>query len=236
MSAEQGGKKAKRRLRTAQEYDRAFLEDVDRHDPGKEAWRAMRIQSEFVNAFDLLGGLGPAVAVFGSARTARGSEVYAQAERVGAMLAAEGRAVVTGGGPGSMEAANKGCLEAGGVSVGLSIQLPFEEGFNPHVKLGVPFHYFFARKVNFVKYTQGAIVLTGGLGTLDELFEVLTLRQTGKVADYPVALVGTQFWEPMREWLRSSLLQAGTISAADVDGLRITDDLDEAVAISTGRA
>ncbi len=214
-------------------FDRALL-DSHRSDPGEEAWRAMRIQGEFVNAFDVLGNLGPAVAVFGSARLGEGRPEYDAGRQVGAQLAKRGIAVVTGGGPGIMEAANRGAREAGGVSVGLGIQLPFEDGFNHYIDLSVPFHYFFARKVNFVKYTQGAVVLAGGIGTLDELFEVLTLIQTGKVSDYPVALVGVAFWAPLIDWIRGTLLAAGTVNEADVLRPLVTDDPAEAVAHATG--
>jgi len=214
-------------------FDRALL-DSHRASPGDEAWRAMRIQGEFVNAFDILGGLGPAVAVFGSARLGEDTPAYSQAMAVGEALARDGFAVVTGGGPGIMEAANRGARDAGGISVGLGIQLAFENGFNEHVGLSVPFHYFFARKVNFVKYTQGAVVLAGGIGTLDELFEVLTLVQTGKVSDYPVALVGTAFWSPLIDWIRDTLLAHGTVSQEDVVRPLVTDDPREAVAHATG--
>jgi uncharacterized protein (TIGR00730 family) len=214
-------------------FDRALL-DSHRSDPGEEAWRAMRIQGEFVNAFDVLGNLGPAVAVFGSARLGEGRPEYETGRVVGGELARRGIAVVTGGGPGIMEAANRGAREAGGVSVGLGIQLPFEDGFNHYIDLSVPFHYFFARKVNFVKYTQGAVILAGGIGTLDELFEVLTLIQTRKVSDYPVALVGVEFWGPLIDWIRGTLLAAGTVSEADVLRPFVTDDPVAAVAHAVG--
>lgn len=219
----------------AVEFDRALLDSSHAPDPGEEAWRAMRIQGEFVNGFDILGKLGPAIAVFGSARLQEGSVAYEQGRAVGHSLAESGFAVVTGGGPGVMEAANRGAVEAGGTSVGLGISLPFEDGFNKYVKLSVPFHYFFARKVNFVKYTQGAVVCAGGIGTLDELFEVLTLIQTGKVGQYPVALVGVAFWTPLIDWLRGTLAAQGTISEADVMRPFVTDDPAEAVAHAIGR-
>lgn len=219
----------------AVEFDRALLDSSHAADPGEEAWRAMRIQGEFVNGFDILGKLGPAIAVFGSARLKEGTEAYELGFAVGRAVAESGFAVVTGGGPGVMEAANRGAVEGDGVSVGLGISLPFEDGFNKYVKLAVPFHYFFARKVNFVKYTQGAVVCAGGIGTLDELFEVMTLIQTGKVGDYPVALVGVKFWTPLIDWLRDTLKEEGTISEADVLRPLVTDDPAEAVAHATGR-
>ena len=218
----------------AARFDRALL-DSKRADPGEEAWRAMRIQGEFVNGFDILGQLGPAIAVFGSARLDEDTQAYEQGVAVGRDVVRAGFAVVTGGGPGVMEAANRGAKEAGGISVGLGISLPFEDGFNRFVGLSVPFHYFFARKVNFVKYTQGAVVLPGGIGTLDELFEVLTLIQTRKICDYPVALVGVEFWTPLIDWLRGTLLSAGTISEADVVRPLVTDDPALAVAHATAQ-
>jgi uncharacterized protein (TIGR00730 family) len=191
----------------------------------------LRIQSEFVEGFGALAELGPAVSVFGSARTKPEDPNYAQGVAVGTALAQAGYAVITGGGPGTMEAANKGALEAGGVSVGLGIELPFEQGLNRYVDLGVNFRYFFARKTMFVKYAQGFIVLPGGFGTLDELFEAVTLVQTRKVTSFPLVLVGTAYWGGLLQWLRQSAQMAGTISAADVDLLHVTDDVDEAVRI-----
>lgn len=218
------------------EYDRALLRPARTPDHGHEAWRLARIQGEFVNGVDLLGTLGPAVAVFGSARLGEGHPAYEPTREVGRLLAESGFAVVTGGGPGLMEAANRGAREGDGVSVGLGIALPFEKGFNDYVEVSVPFHYFFARKVNFVRFTDGAVVCPGGLGTLDELFEILTLLQTGKAEDYPVALLGTAFWEPLLAWLRSTLLTEGTISPEDLDRALVTDDPREAVEHATGAA
>jgi uncharacterized protein (TIGR00730 family) len=152
-------------------------------------------------------------------------------EEVGRKLTAAGFAVITGGGPGAMEAVNKGASEAGGISVGLGIELPFESGLNQWVDIGINFRYFFARKTMFVKYSQGFIVLPGGLGTLDELFEALTLRQTQKVTGFPLVLLGTDYWQGMIDWLRDRALTHGTISQSDIDMLRLTDDVDEAVAL-----
>ena len=195
-----------------------------------DPWRVLRIQSEFVEGFGMLAELGPAISVFGSARTPREHSEYAFAERLGRALAGAGYAVITGGGPGVMEAANKGCCEAGGKAVGLGIELPFEQGMNDWVDIGIVFRYFFARKTMFVKYSQGFVVLPGGFGTLDELFEALTLVQTRKVTAFPVVLVGTDYWGGLLEWLRSTVQPAGKISLPDLSLVQLTDDVDEAVA------
>jgi len=194
-----------------------------------DPWRVLRIQSEFVEGFGTLAELGPAVAVFGSARTGRDLPEYALAERLGSSLARAGYAVITGGGPGVMEAANKGCCLADGISVGLGIELPFEQRMNEWVDVGIVFRYFFARKTMFVKYSQGFVVLPGGFGTLDELFEALTLVQTRKVTAFPVVLVGTEYWGGLIDWLRTHALGGGKISASDLKLLQVTDDIDEAV-------
>lgn len=196
-----------------------------------DPWRSLRILSEFVEGFDALATVGPAVSVFGSARTAPDSPYYAQARELGRLLARDGFAVITGGGPGIMEAANRGCQEAGGLSVGCNIELPNEQGLNPYVDLGVAFRYFFARKVMFVKYADAFVIFPGGYGTLDELFEALTLIQTRKVQDFPVILMGTDYWRGMVDWIRSSLVPAAAIDPADVDLLRLTDDPAEACRI-----
>ena len=196
-----------------------------------DPWRVLRIQSEFVEGFGLLAELGPAVSVFGSARTPRDSAGYALAERVGAALAEAGYAVITGGGPGVMEAANKGASQAGGTSVGLGIELPFEQGLNPWVDVGVNFRYFFARKTMFVKYARGFIVLPGGFGTLDELFEALTLVQTQKVTAFPLVLMGCSYWSGLVDWLTQTVVADGKASPQDMHLLHVTDDVDEAVAM-----
>lgn len=196
-----------------------------------DPWRVMRIQSEFIEGFGALADLGRAVSVFGSARTTKDEPEYELGVRVGRALAAAGYAAITGGGPGVMEAVNKGACEGGGVSVGLGIELPFESGLNEYVDLGVNFRYFFARKTMFLKYAQGFIVLPGGLGTLDELFEALTLVQTGKVTNFPIVLVGKEYWSGIVDWLAQVALPARTISAGDLDLLSLTDDVDEAVAM-----
>jgi uncharacterized protein (TIGR00730 family) len=196
-----------------------------------DPWRVLRIQAEFVEGFGALAELGPAIAVFGSARTPAEHPSYAIAERIAAKLVAAGFAVITGGGPGAMEAANKGASESGGVSVGLGIELPFESGMNDWADVGINFRYFFARKTMFVKYSQGYIVLPGGLGTLDELFEALTLVQTGKITRFPVALIGVDYWSGLIGWLRETVLADGKISEKDFDMFVVTDDIDEAVAM-----
>jgi uncharacterized protein (TIGR00730 family) len=201
-----------------------------------DTWRALRILSEFVEGFEALAGLGAAVAVFGSARTLEGHPTYDLARQIGAELARAGFAVITGGGPGAMEAANRGAHEAGGLSIGCNIELPHEQHLNPYVDLSVEFHYFFARKVMFVKYADAFVILPGGFGTLDELFESLTLIQTGKIRNFPVVLIGHAYWDGLIEWMRDVQLPAGSIDRADLDLLRVTDDPGEAVAIITAYA
>jgi uncharacterized protein (TIGR00730 family) len=196
-----------------------------------DPWRVMRIQSEFVEGFGALAELGPAISVFGSARTTPEDPMYALAEELGCALAHAGFAVVTGGGPGIMEAANKGALENGGISVGLGIELPFEAGMNEFVDVGVNFRYFFARKTMFVKYAQGFVVLPGGFGTFDELFEALTLVQTQKVTSFPIILMGSDYWTGLVEWLRGTVLGQGAISEPDLDMFHVTDDVADVVRI-----
>jgi uncharacterized protein (TIGR00730 family) len=196
-----------------------------------DPWRVLRMQAEFVEGFGALAELGPAIAVFGSARLGGDHPSYAIAEKVGRRLAEEGFAVITGGGPGVMEAANKGASEAGGVSVGLGIELPWETGLNDWVDIGINFRYFFARKTMFVKYSQGFVVLPGGFGTLDELFEALTLAQTGKITSFPIVLMGTAYWSGLVDWLRETALVESTVNQDDLDRVVVTDDIEEAVAL-----
>jgi uncharacterized protein (TIGR00730 family) len=196
-----------------------------------DPWRVLRIQSEFVDGFGTLAELGPAAAIFGSARTPAGHPFYADARALAGQLARAGLAVITGGGPGIMEAANRGAAEAGGVSVGLGIELPLESGLNPYVTLGINFRYFFARKTMFVKYAQGFVVMPGGFGTLDELFEALTLVQTRKVTSFPVVLYGRAYWKGLIDWVRDTAMAGGYVSAADLDLVQLTDDIDEAAAL-----
>jgi uncharacterized protein (TIGR00730 family) len=195
-----------------------------------DPWRVMRITSEFVEGFGALAEVGPAVSVFGSARTKPGTPDYEAGRAVGRGLAEAGYAVITGGGPGIMEAANRGACEGGGLSVGLGIELPFEQGMNDWVDLGVNFRYFFARKTCFVKYSQGFVVLPGGFGTFDELFESLTLVQTHKVTGFPLVLVGRSYWQGLVDWLSGEVLGRGAIDAVDLDLLEIVDTPEEAVA------
>lgn len=197
----------------------------------EDPWRVMRIQSEFVNGFGALAEVGPAFSIFGSARTPSDHPEYKSAYELGKKLSERKYAVITGGGPGIMEAANKGCTEGPGLSVGLGIELPFEQRMNDYVELAIDFRYFFARKTMFIKYSQGFVVFPGGYGTLDELFEALTLVQTKKVTSFPVVLVGVEYWTPLVDWLRNTMLRDGKISQEDVDSLHITDDLDEIVRI-----
>jgi uncharacterized protein (TIGR00730 family) len=196
-----------------------------------DTWRALRILSEFVDGFDALAELGPAITVFGSARVAEGDPAYTMAREIGRLLALEGYAVITGGGPGVMEAANRGCQEGGGLSVGCNIELPHEQSINAYVDLGVEFRYFFARKTMFVKYADGFVILPGGYGTMDELFEALTLIQTGKIRHFPVILVGSAFFSGFLEWIKVKLLGEGMISANDLDLVQVTDDPKEVVEI-----
>jgi len=198
-----------------------------------DPWRVLRIQSEFVEGFGTLADIGPAISVFGSARIPRKDPLYAAAVQIGRGLAEAGFATITGGGPGIMEAANKGALQAGGVSVGLGIELPFEQGMNKYVSLGINFRYFFARKVMFLKYAQGFIVMPGGFGTFDEVFEALTLVQTRKVRSFPIVLFGTTFWAGMLDWLRAQMLELGYISDPDMEMFELVDDPAEAVRIVT---
>lgn len=191
-----------------------LLEDITR-----DSWRIFRIMSEFVEGFEEMANVGPAVSIFGSARIPRGHPYYEFAEQVGRLLVRSGYAVLTGGGPGVMEAANRGASEEGGQSIGLSIELPFEERPNEYVKTVVSFRYFFVRKVTFVKYSSAFVILPGGFGTLDELFESLTLIQTQKIKPFPVVLVGDGYWDGLLGWFRDELLAHKMISQGDLDRL-----------------
>src|SRR5215469_4155714 len=206
---------------------------LDRRGPSDwvhtDPWRVMRIQAEFVEGFGLLAELGVAVSVFGSARTQRGSNEYELAEQIAAGLVHAGYAVITGGGPGIMEAANKGAAEAGGVSVGLGIELPMESGLNEYANVGVEFRYFFVRKTCFIKYSQAFVVLPGGYGTMDELFEALTLVATGKITRFPIVLVGSSYWAGLLSWMKETLLGAGNIGAGELALLKVADEPEEAV-------
>ncbi len=196
-----------------------------------DPWRVLRIQAEFVEGFGALAEVPRAVTVFGSARTTRDHPEYQLGLEIGAALAKAGYAAMTGGGPGSMEAVNRGCSEAGGLSIGLGIELPFEQGLNPWVDLGVNFRYFFARKTMFVKYAQAFICLPGGFGTLDELFEALTLVQTKKVTKFPVVLFGRSYWGGLYDWVHDTVYKEGKIGEKDIALLHVTDDVDDAIRV-----
>jgi uncharacterized protein (TIGR00730 family) len=210
--------------------ERSAIEELAHHaDP----WRVLRILSEFVEGFDALNDVGPAITVFGSARTKPDDPYYAYGRTLGASLAKRGFAVITGGGPGIMEAVNRGCHEAGGLSVGCNIELPREQELNAYVDLGVEFRYFFVRKNMFVKYARGFVIFPGGLGTLDELFESLTLAQTGKIEHFPIVLFGTSYWKGLLDWMRAVVLRHGAMSEEDFDLVTLTDDPEEAAEMAT---
>ncbi len=194
-----------------------------------DPWRVFRIMGEFVEGFDTLADLGPAVSIFGSARVSSDDPWYAAAERTAALFAASGFGVITGGGPGIMEAANKGAAEAGGRSIGCNIELPFEQGMNRYVRTAINFRYFFVRKTMFVKYAEGFIIFPGGFGTMDELFESLTLIQTRKVRHFPVVLMGADYWGGLLEWMRSVMAAGGKIGDQDLSLVTVTDSPEEAV-------
>lgn len=200
------------------------------YDPrAKDTWIVFKIMGEFVEGFETLRPVWPAVSLFGGARVAREHRYYADAQRLAAALAKAGFSIITGGGPGMMEAANLGAREVGGRSIGLNIKLPFDQKLNEHVETGIVFDYFFVRKVMFVKYSCGFVGLPGGFGTLDEIFEAITLKQTGKMPDTPVVLFGRSFWSGMLEWLADEPLRNGMISEADLALFRVTDSTDEVV-------
>lgn len=215
--------------------DQQLLESAGTEWRTLDPWRVLRIQAEFTEGFDTLANLGPAISLFGSSRTKPGDRMYEVATEIGHRLVEEGFAVITGGGPGVMEAANKGAWEADGTSVGLGIELPFEQGINNYVTVGINHRYFFVRKTMFLKYSQGFIVLPGGFGTFDELFESLTLIQTGKVTHFPVVLFGSSYWSGLFDWLRSQAVAGGYVNPGDLDLVKITDSIDEAVAAMTSR-
>jgi hypothetical protein len=196
-----------------------------------DTWRVFRIMGEFVEGFDELATLTRGVSIFGSARTRADNPEYRAAQETGALLAREGIAVITGGGPGIMEAANKGAFEAGGLSIGCNIELPFEQKPNPYLTRSVTFKYFFVRKMMFVKYSLGFIIFPGGFGTLDELFEALTLIQTKKIRNFPVVLFGTAYWERLFSWIKDFAFHQGKISETDLKLLHVTDSPSEVVQI-----
>ena len=194
----------------------------------EDAWQILRIQGEFTKGFDTFNELPPCVSVFGSARTRTGSKWYEEAKKFGIMMGSEGFGIITGGGPGIMQAANHGAKDVGSDSIGIGIELPFEAGMNKYVTEGVECRYFFTRKVMFLKYSQAFVVFPGGLGTLDELFEALTLAQTGHAPKFPIVLVGKEYWSGLIDWLKDHVLESGRMSVKDFDLFRIVDTAEEA--------
>jgi uncharacterized protein (TIGR00730 family) len=209
--------------------DLALLQRPAPGDAEHDPWRALRILAEFVEGFDALTGIPPAISVFGSARVGEEDPTYEAARALGRAAAGAGFAVITGGGSGIMEGANRGCSEAGGVSVGCNIELPFEQQLNPYVTLGIDFRYFFVRKTMFVKYAEAFVVFPGGFGTLDELFEALTLVQTGKILHFPVVLFGSAYWAGLVDWMRDHLLAERKILPLDLELFHLCDDVDDAM-------
>ena len=217
--------------RISSTHDQRMLRSpVDASWTNGDPWRVLRVQAEFVEGFSALAELGPAISIFGSARSKPGDPMYESTREIASRLVKSGFAVITGGGPGLMEAANRGAADANGTSVGLGIELPFETALNDWVNLGINFRYFFARKVMFLKYAQGFIVMPGGYGTFDELFEALTLVQTDKILDFPIVLFGKSYWQGLVDWLREQTLTEHFISPEDLDRFLVTDDIDQAVA------
>ena len=195
----------------------------------EESWRIFRIMAEFIEDIDALSRIQPAVTIFGSARVKAEDPFYNKAEMLARRLAQKGFSVITGGGPGIMEAANKGAAEAGGKSIGMNIRLPFEQKPNPYANISIEYKYFFVRKVMFVKYAVAYVIFPGGFGTLDELFEALTLIQTKRIKSFPVILIGQEYWGGMIDWLRNTMVREDKIVAEDLDFIKIVDDPDEAV-------
>ena len=212
--------------------DRALLERAPLPEfLDSDPWRVLRIQAEFVEGFDALAAVGPAVTIFGSARVRQPDPMYDAARKLAAAVARRGFAVITGGGPGIMEAANRGAREGGGLSVGCNIELPFEQSLNEYVDLGIEFHYFFVRKTMFVKYAEAFVIFPGGFGTLDELFESLTLIQTGKIVHFPVIMFGSAYWSGLRQWIEDRVLAERKVSPEDLELMVVTDDIEHAAEV-----
>lgn len=215
-----------------EKHDQSHLPAIGSEEiVSKETWRIFRIMSEFVDAFEVLKGVYPAVTFWGSARAKPGSEYYKMTHDTAKLLAKEGYSIITGGGPGLMEAANKGARAGKGKSVGLNILLPYEQSLNRYVDIGLEFHYFFTRKVMFVKYAAAYVIMPGGFGTMDEFFEALTLQQTHKADRFPVILMGKKYWGGMMKWLNNTVVKAGHLDKADMSLLTITDDPNEVVRV-----
>ena len=200
----------------------------------KDTWQILRIQAEFTKGFDTFSDLPPCISVFGSARLKQGTKWYVEAEKFGSLISEHGFGVITGGGPGIMEGANSGAKLVNGISVGVGIELPFESGMNKFVDKGIENRYFFTRKVMFLKYSKGFVIFPGGLGTLDELFETLTLAQCGHNIEYPIVLVGKEYWGGLLDWLKNTVLDNGMMSEKDLDLFRVVDTAEEAVKKITG--
>lgn len=211
--------------------DERLLESVEEIEAiGRDAWRIFRIMGEFVEGFEEMAHIGPAVSIFGSARTRSNDPMYAKCVETGRLLGEAGFAIVTGGGPGMMEAANKGAREAGATSVGCNIELPFEQFTNKYIDVSIDFRYFFIRKTMFVKYAEAFVIFPGGFGTMDELFEAMTLIQTNKVRHFPVVLFGSDYWGGLVKWMRDTMSAEGKIAPEDLDIMFVTDDPAEACA------
>lgn len=225
----------KNNLKIIQEQRDAKLEEIrflsGEDSPGKETWRTFRIMAEFIKGLEKLNGVTKGISMFGSARLKEGSPYYELARKTAAELGRKGFTIITGGGPGAMEASNRGAKEVGALSIGLNIRLPFEQHINPYVDLQESFNFFFVRKVMLVKYAHAFVILPGGFGTLDEMFEALTLIQTGKISNFPVILVGREYWKPLLAWIKDSILGAGLISEHDLKDLHVVDKPKEVAAI-----
>ncbi|HOX38978.1 MAG TPA: TIGR00730 family Rossman fold protein [Candidatus Brocadiia bacterium] len=218
-----------RKRKVSGDYELLSSAEQDPNFTGSDTWRVFRIMGEFVEGFESLNNVGPAISVFGGARIKPDSPFYAQARTLGGRLAEEGFAVITGGGPGLMEAANLGCKEAGGLSVGLNIELPNEQRPNPYQDVSMSFHYFFVRKMIFVKYSLGFVIFPGGFGTMDETFEALTLVQTGKIRNFPIVLFCEDYWKGLVSWIDAEMKPRRYINPEDTSIFSITDDIEEAV-------
>ncbi len=232
--------KKRQKLRTKELQDLKEQRDIKLEEirflrgddsPGRETWRTFRIMAEFIKGLEKLNGVTKAISMFGSARLKPGSEYYELSRVTANELGKKGFTIITGGGPGAMEAANRGAKEARALSIGLNIRLPFEQHINPYVDLTENFNFFFVRKVMLVKYAHAFVILPGGFGTLDEMFEALTLIQTGKISNFPVILVGKKYWQPLLDWIKSHVLEAGLISKENLDDLHLTDSPKEVVKI-----